>query len=86
MDDTLLQLSQAGIFDEIAGVIIGQFEYCVSHGPDRDGTIDDVINETSFRFRISYLKDFPYGHGDRRCIFPIGKTVKLDLNARCDTV
>ena len=86
VDGMLLQLSQAGIFDEIAGVIIGQFEYCVSHDPDRDGTIDDVIDDWSSRFRVPCLKDFPYSHGDRRCILLIGKKVKLDVDARCVTV
>ena len=86
VDGMLLQLDQAGIFDEISGVIIGQFEYCVSHDPARDGTIDDVINEWSSRLRVPCLKDFPYGHGDRRCILPIGKKVKLDVDARSVTI
>jgi muramoyltetrapeptide carboxypeptidase len=86
VDGLLTQLYQAGIFDQVRGVIIGQFEQCIPHEPDRDGTIDDVINEWCERIKVPCLKDFPYGHGDRRCVLPIGKSITLDVNARCVTI
>ena len=79
VDAMLSQLHLAGVFDEVSGIIIGQFEYCVAeHNPERDGTIDDVLNEWSSRFRVPCLRNFPYGHGDRRCVLPIGGFVTLD--------
>jgi muramoyltetrapeptide carboxypeptidase len=83
VDSMLSQLQLAGVFDEIIGVIIGQFESCVAKiYPERDGTIDDVINEWSSRIKVPCLKDFPYGHGNRRCVLPIGKKVILDASNR----
>ena len=81
VDAMLSHLELAGIFDEVAGIIIGQFEDCIAkQDPERDGTIEDVIQTWSSRFRVPCLKDFPYGHGARRAILPIGKNVQLDVN------
>lgn len=81
VDAMLTQLNNADVFDQVAGIVIGQFVECVAkHHPERDGTIDEVINEWCSRFRVPCLKDFPYGHGSRRCVLPIGKNVVLDVN------
>jgi muramoyltetrapeptide carboxypeptidase len=81
VDRMLSHLALAGIFDEVAGLIIGQFVNCVSTNP-QEGTVEEVVNEWSLRFKGPCLRDFPYGHGERRCVLPIGKSVKLDVDAR----
>lgn len=79
IDSMLSQLELAGVFNQISGLIFGQFERCdAQHFPDRDGTVDDIINEWSNRICVPCIKEFPYGHGDRRCVLPIGKEVVLD--------
>lgn len=79
IDSMLSQLELAGVFNQISGLIFGQFERCdPQHFPDRDGTVDDIINEWSNRICVPCIKEFPYGHGDRRCVLPIGKKVVLD--------
>ncbi|MFO1257794.1 MAG: LD-carboxypeptidase [Gammaproteobacteria bacterium] len=83
VDEMLSQLKLAGIFEQVAGIIIGQFEHCIAHhNPERDGTIHDVIDEWAARFKVPCLKEFPYGHGNRRCVLPIGKVVSLDATRR----
>jgi muramoyltetrapeptide carboxypeptidase len=78
-DCRLSQLYLAGIFDQVAGVIFGTFEQCIAkHNPDRDGTIEDVINEWSSRMKVPCIKNFPYGHIERRCVLPIGRSIILD--------
>ena len=87
VDAMLSQLQQASVFDEVIGIIMGQFEYCVAeHNPLRDGTIHDVLNEWSARFKVPCLKDFPYGHGDRRCVLPIGGQVTLNATKAVVTI
>lgn len=84
VDSMLSQLDLAGVFNQISGLIIGQFEQCIAKdSPERDGTIDDVIDEWSSRFTGPCIKNFPYGHGERRCVLPIGKQVLLDATNRC---
>jgi muramoyltetrapeptide carboxypeptidase len=79
IDSMLSQLELAGVFSQISGLIFGQFERCdAQHFPDRDGTVNDIINEWSNRISVPCIKEFPYGHGDRRCVLPIGKEVVLD--------
>lgn len=87
IDSMLSQLELAGVFEVVNGIIVGKFEHCVAkHQPERDGTVEDVIEEWKDRWRVPCLKDFPYGHGDRRCVLPIGKTVKVDVDQATLTV
>lgn len=82
VDSMLSQLQLAGVFDQVAGIIIGQFESCIAKfHPERDGTIDDVINEWAGKFQVPCIKNFPYGHGIRRCVLPIGSRIKLDAES-----
>ncbi|MCX7121619.1 MAG: LD-carboxypeptidase [Gammaproteobacteria bacterium] len=80
-DSRLSQLHLAGIFDHVAGVIFGTFSNCIAnHNPERDGTIQDVISEWSQKIKVPTVKEFPYGHIDRRCMLPIGKEIILEVN------
>jgi muramoyltetrapeptide carboxypeptidase len=86
-DCRLSQLALAGVFDQVAGVVFGDFVECIAkHSPERDGTIADVIDEWSKKMKRPCLKNFPYGHGKRRCILPIGKEIILDANKGCITI
>lgn len=80
LDRLLSHLDLAGVFNQVAGIIMGEFDRCVSR-LSHEGTVDDVINEWTSRFKVPCLKDFPYGHGERRCVLPIGKKIKLDVDA-----
>lgn len=81
VDRMISHLDLAGVFDQVVGIIFGEFEHCISRDP-QCGTIEDVINEWSLRYKVPCLKNFPYGHGARSCVLPIGKRIKLDVNAR----
>ncbi len=81
LDNMLLHLHQTGVFDKISGLIFGTFEDCdAKFFPDRDGTSDDVILDWVKRINVPCIKDFPYGHIDRRCVVPIGSEVILDAD------
>lgn len=87
LDRMFSQLDLAGIFNQVAGIIIGQFEN--STGKDSnslEGTVDDVINEWISHFKVPCIKDFPYGHGAKRCVLPIGKDVILNADLGILTV
>lgn len=81
IDSKLSQLELAGVFNEISGLIWGKFERCdAQHFPERDGTVNDIIVEWSKRINIPSIKDFPYGHQNRRCVLPLGGEVILDAD------
>ena len=81
IDRMISHLDLAGVFDQVEGIIFGDFSDCLTKYPD-GGTIDDVINEWSHRYKKPCLKDFPYGHGKRNSVLPIGMKIKLDVEAR----
>jgi muramoyltetrapeptide carboxypeptidase len=86
-DCRLSQLALAGVFEQVAGVVFGDFVECIAkHFPLRDGTIDDVIDAWSKQMKVPCLKHFPYGHGKRRCVLPIGKEIILDAGKGCITL
>src|SRR3989344_241606 len=72
---------EAGVFNQVAGVIFCHFEDCVAkYFPERDGNIKDVISEWSSRLNVPCIKDFPCGHGINRCVLPIGRNIILDAS------
>lgn len=84
VDGLLSQLWLAGVFNQVAGVIIGNFTNCESRiYPDRDGTIDDVINDWVRKIKVPCIKNFPYGHSDSRTVLPIGQMATLDATNPC---
>ncbi len=78
IDRMLSHLELAGIFEQVSGIIFGQFENCISHLDIESGTIDEVISEWSTRYKVSCIKNFPYGHGAKNCVLPLGKKITLD--------
>ena len=88
IDGMLSQIFLAGIFDEVAGVVIGKFKNCESKiHPDRDGSSDDVINDWCNKIKVPCIKGFPYGHFDSRSVLPIGQLTTLDAtNCKLDII
>lgn len=86
IDGMFSQLALAGIFDQVAGIIIGQFENCTSKESNPYmGTVEDVINEWLSSFNMPCIKDFPYGHGNYNCVLPVGASITLDADKRSVT-
>ena len=82
VDSRLSQLALAGVYEQIAGIVFGQFTHCnAKYFPNRDGTVEDVINEWSSRVRVPCIKEFPYGHMERRYVLPLGKTARLNADS-----
>lgn len=81
IDCCLSQLHLAGILQQAVGIVFGKFEQCqAEYHPDRDGTVDNILEEWSARLKIPCLKDFPYGHSATRSVLPLGKNVTLDVD------
>jgi muramoyltetrapeptide carboxypeptidase len=80
IDLMLSQLNLAGVFEQVKGIIFGQFENCLPRNTS-DGTIEDVITEWSSRFKVPCVKNFPYGHGAKKSVLPLGRPAFLDADA-----
>lgn len=81
VDCMLSHLDLAGIFQHVAGVVVGQFEECVSKDKN-NGTVTDVIQDWVSRLSVPCLIDFPHGHGKMKSALPIGGVVVLDADKK----
>lgn len=77
IDRMLTQLRLAGVFDKISGCVLGDWYKCLSKDKN-DGNIDAVLEEHFSHLSIPIVKDFPYGHGIKGTVFPIGAKAKLN--------
>lgn len=79
IDRYLAHLKQAGIFDKINGLILGEFIDCEDEDK-RSFTIADILNDYFSEASFPVIYNFPYGHGDIKFSMPIGVTTFLDTN------
>lgn len=77
IDRKLTQLRLAGVFDQVAGVILGDFKDCISSDP-ADGEIGTVLSEIPSYTKGPVLANFPYGHGPSRHVLTIGGRVAIE--------
>lgn len=73
IDRMVTQMSMAGAFDDVAGLVLGDFENC--------GAYENVVAVFAERFagmEIPMVAGAPFGHGTRNCAFPVGLTATLD--------
>ncbi|MHA1539958.1 MAG: S66 peptidase family protein [Alphaproteobacteria bacterium] len=81
VDRQLTQLRLAGLFDDVAGVVFGDFKDCTAKSK-RHATVTEVLEEFSSYVSGPVITDFHYGHGDSRLVLPIGGRVKIDTEAK----
>ena len=75
VDRLLMQLSLAGVFDELAGVVFGEF-LGAEPGPD-GATIDEVIDDLLERHPLPALKGLAFGHGEVNLPLPLGARARI---------
>ncbi len=80
IDRYLSQFRSAGIFHQVAGIIFSQFVDCDA-GDSPSLTIDEVIEDYTHDLNIPIVKNFLYGHVDRKFTIPIGAPVELDADS-----
>ncbi|MEJ2543707.1 MAG: LD-carboxypeptidase [Calditrichaceae bacterium] len=84
IDRYLAQLRQAGIFNKINGLILGNFiEPDINIKKDAF-TVKEVLKEYFENEDYPVIYNFPYGHGKMKFTFPIG--TKTILNTRKNTL
>lgn len=71
VDRMMAHLEQTGLFEQIGGIVFGEFYRCVSSDPE-DGTIDEVMDEWAARIGKPALKNIPYGHQPNHCVISLG--------------
>ena len=79
LDRYFAQLKLSGIFDNISGLIFGQFINCTPTDQSKPSlTIEEVIRDYVKNLNIPIIANFAYGHGEIKLTLPIGVQARLD--------
>lgn len=84
VDRMLQQCRSAGIFDDLAGIVLGDFVSCrVPEGAD--WSLEDMLREHLCTLGVPVLAEVPIGHGARNHAFVWGESCRLggDTLHRC---
>lgn len=82
VDRMLSTLRNAGVFDRLAGVVLGAFTNC---GPG-DGnygtlTLDEVFDDYFLGLNVPVYRGAMFGHIRRKLTLPVGLPVEMDADA-----
>jgi muramoyltetrapeptide carboxypeptidase len=90
VDGILNQMRQAGMLDDVVGVIVGEMELCDwrEERPEFPQTlsIEDVLERYIEPLGVPALYGYPLGHGERLCTIPLGVSVLLNGDKRSLTI
>jgi muramoyltetrapeptide carboxypeptidase len=78
IDRYFAHLKQAGVFDKISGLILGDFLDCEDEEEISSFSIDSIIKDYFSDVHYPVIYNFPYGHGDIKVSMPIGVKTTLD--------
>lgn len=78
----LLQLQQAGVIDNQAAVLLGDFSGAAKTPNDRGYGLKDAVAALRARTRTPVLTGLPFGHVRTKVCLPVGATVDLYVQGR----
>ncbi|MGD9898195.1 MAG: LD-carboxypeptidase [Calditrichaceae bacterium] len=83
IDRHLAQLKQAGVFEKIGGLILGDFIDCEPKKDDQHAfTVNEIFSDYFSGKTFPVISGFPYGHGDKKISMPIGIPVTISASSR----
>ena len=77
IDRMLTQLLRSRWFDQVTGVVVGEFSPIAGASPSSSGLAAAVIADRLERLRIPVITDVAVGHGTRNLALPLGAAVTL---------
>ena len=82
VDRMLAHLKNAGIFDKVNGVILGDFYQCRNDDDKTDGPVYNVLKNFFKGFKIPVVYGLPYGHTSQHFCLPFGTVASMDTQKR----
>ena len=86
LDLMLTHLKNAGIFDKVAGVVLGDFYQCRNIWDKTDDSAYRVLKDFFKDFKIPVMYGLPYGHTPQHFCLPFGTKVTLDTKKGIITI
>jgi muramoyltetrapeptide carboxypeptidase len=84
IDRALLQLSQAGKFERVRGVVVGDLEGCEWKSEEGSApwphtkTLEEMLEERLASLGVPVIYKLPFGHGIHNATLPLGVQATLD--------
>ncbi len=80
IDRMLTQLKLAGVFDQISGLILGNFRNCVPEDPKRSFTLEEMFEQHFSSAKIPVFYGAQIGHIRNKFTIPLGVNVRMDAD------
>jgi muramoyltetrapeptide carboxypeptidase len=81
IDRMLTQIKLAGVFDEISGIILGEFTDCnESDITKKSLSLGEVIQDYFNKLEIPVIYGFPHGHIKKTLTVPLGIKAKINTS------
>ena len=81
IDRMLAQLKHAGVFERVAGVLLGHFTNCCAAEPQKSLSLQNVLADYFGTLHVPVLSGFPCGHERENITLPLGVTCMLDCDS-----
>lgn len=79
VDRYLNQLLDAGVFDKISGLILGEFTDCEEKDATKKSlTLEEVLHNYLGALNLPIIKNFPHGHRKANYTIPFGINTKMN--------
>lgn len=80
LDAKLTHLRNAGIFEQLSGMIIGTLESCDEQDYDGVPAIEEIVLDLCSGYSFPILKNVDLGHTKDKMTIPIGVTASIDTD------
>ena len=80
IDRMLNSLRLAGVFNEVSGIIFGQFNDCNAEKPQESFTLEEVVRHQLKGYSFPVIWGAPIGHVKNKWTLPIGVKALMDAD------
>jgi len=79
--DKLFQILKLhNVFEEISGLILGNFLNCFPQNKNKSFTLQDLLNDFVSQYNFPIITNFAYGHISQRFTLPVGSNIEIDTD------
>lgn len=86
VDRMLWQLKQAGVFDQISGLVIGSFRKCTPEEPEKSFTLEQIFEQHFKDAKFPVYQGASFGHITPKFTLPLGILAEMDADAQTITI
>ncbi len=83
LDAKLTHFRNAGVFDRIAGMVVGQLEECEERDYEDMPPLGEIILQLTKRANFPILAEVPLGHTSEKITLPVGALAEIDTGGAC---